>query len=339
MSELQTEVLAATELSTTNHFGFVSQSQNSWRRLKRGIISRPQEIPSLSNALDTSIKKVFSTYINVNRPPTVVAWSVLRDEPLEPKGCQFDKRRPDGITEQDEEAYFTGIRQLNEWSTDFAAQYWLSHSPKHSLFQRIGKIYADISINSGQKIAYKQAYGLMEQVQLYAKKSGQNFEDAVFKALFQHDFSPVNMIISQSGIAECKTLDELALYLGKSLPKNNSTNILRSLYAQENESELIKLSKRTILSMLTGGWQSQPGIVEIVVAQPAAMFTAGAVGGATAIDVLTGIAAGTLGGVISGTLWGYALIHETVHDYQTDKNFNGFIPLTLVSIGKRPVNQ
>lgn len=339
MSELQIGAEPYVESNKTNAFDFVTQSQESWRNLKRGIISRPQEIPSLSNVLDRTIKKVFSEYIVATRPPTLVAWSVLKDEPLEPMGRQFKRRRPEEITEPDEDNYYIGIHQLNEWGTDFAVRYWLSHSPKHSVLQKIGEIYVDISINSGHKIAYKQAYELMEQVQTSAKQRGQNFEDAVFKALFQHDFSDINMVVSQEKIADCQTINQLALHLGKSLPKNNTTQILRSLDTldtQKKDSELKRLSKRIILSMLIGGGQSQPGIVEIVAAQPTT--TGGIAASFAAPDILTGIAAGTLVGAITSTPYGYVLLHETVHDYQTDREFIGFIPLTLTSIGKRSVN-
>ena len=340
MRESQTGIPLQVEPGGTNAFDFVTLSQESWRHLKRGLISRPQEIPGLSGLLDRSIKNVFSKYIDSARPPPVVVWSLLTDEPLESNECHFDYRRPEGITEEDELNYYIGIHQLNDWGTDLAARYWISHSSKHSIVRKTGEIYSDICINNGQKIFYKHAYEIMEQVKASAGEHGQNIEDAIFKALFQHDFRDIDIVVLQAKIADCQTLNQLALHLGKSLPKINETRISRSLNMHEKDSDIKRLSKRTILSMLKYGNHSQPGIVEIIVMQPAAVLISGVITLSVFTDIFTRIAAGTLGGiVITGLPYGYVLFHETVHDYQTDCKFNGFIPLTLTSIGKHVINR
>lgn len=317
--------LEAEAAPNPNQYDFIVQSQESWRTLSRDILSRPQELPFLSRILDTSIKSVFSEYIDENRAPTLLAWSVLVDEPRKPQYWQTP-RFPSEWNDETKVKYLCGIQQLNEWATDFTAQYWLSHLSKNQTLQAAAWTYALLQIEA-QKAGYPLAFSLMNGVQESVKF--QKFEDVIFQALFQHKFDNINTIIRYSGIDHCQTIDQLALSLGDRLPKNTITKKLLTLAHTKGEPLLKKLGKRILLSTMVGGVQRYPGVVEIILGQDVAK--AAMLSGVIApLNPLFGAEFALGFSTVFSPAW-YALFHETVHDYQSDSRFNGLIPTKIQS--------
>lgn len=305
------------------------QSQQAWRDVSRGNISRPQEIPKIASFLDKSAKQVFGEYLDPGRPLPIVAWSVLRDEPRAKADRPKITCRYPAEIQTWREAYLVGIRQLNEWGTDFAAQHWLS-SASNPILKSIGGIYAKTCIKVGQEIVYPDAYRLMERIRL-SSGDFRDFKTAVFAALFKHDFSSLNEFVAKSKIVEgCNTLDNLALYLGTTTLQKNDVQGLRNISSVFADRLSPSISKgRILFSLLSGGQWSQPGVIEIIVAQPVSMAAVGSFATAALTNPLFGAKIGIAGGLLGGIPLCFNLIHETVHDYQTDEKFAGFVPVTI----------
>lgn len=312
-----------------NFHNILRQSQQAWRNAPRGNISRPQEIPKIASFLDKSAKQVFGEYLDPGRPLPIVAWSVLRDEPrAKADRPKITCRYPAEIQTR-REAYLVGIRQLNEWGTDFAAQHWLS-SAANPILKSIGGIYAKTCIQVNQKTIYSEAYELMENIRL-ASGNCSGFNTAVLTALFRHNFSLLNGFIAKSKIAEgCGTLDELALYLGKTALQKNDVRGWRnisSVFADRLSPGVLK--ERILFSLLSGGQWSQPGVIEIIVAQPVSIAAMGSFATTALTNPLFGAKIGIASGIMSGAPLCFNLIHETVHEYQTDGKFAGFVPISI----------
>lgn len=320
------------EFMQHEQYSYILDSQSAWRKLRRGVISRPQEIPGISTVLDESIKIVFSSYLDQARPTSIVAWSVLKDEPLEPLWGRLSRRRPEAIAAQDERAYLFGITELNEWAVDFATKYWFTHASQTTLVQRLGAVYANICTGTGQKLMYGHTYRTMEQIGRTVEARYGYFDDAVFRALFLHDAHHLNRLVSEAYGSRLQSLDQLALHLGKQQKQKTFTTYAIDSEAKQSTVEIDGLFKRTLESFVMVGFQDHPGVIELIVAQQALVFGAYAVA-TTAVsgDILWGVTSGTIGGTLASSLMGgYALIHEAIHDYSRDRMFNGLIPLTLV---------
>lgn len=221
---------------------------------------------------------------------------------------------------------YLGITHFNEQATDIATRYWLSHASKYPLFHQLGEFYSNFCYTVSQRILYQNASRLMKRLRSEALSHQQSFDQALFLALFQHDFQEVNAIASSANIDGCQTVDQLALSLGKRLPMHHPSRLSGNLAIEENDSNLKKLSKRIMRTMVLGGYYDHPlGVINIVVSQPAAILIGGMATFAPA-DLLRGISSSVIGSAVASSILGYSLPHEAIHFYSSNSNYVGLIP-------------
>lgn len=315
-------------------FDFIRKGQGTWREYKRGILSRPQEIPQIASALDRQTKKTFPEYISKEHPIPVVAWSVLvdspnnRDEHLE----SYLRYPTEVVNDEDKKSYIKGISQINEWLTDHASLYMFSHLHSNSVFRKLDKAYALAVVEMGQRFVYSTAYKQMDEIKQYAMSQGINFDEVALRAYFLHDFKRLNSLISQVGIdsGNVKNLDQLAVFFGKKVSRNSFTEIMnKHLSVKETDSSFNRTVKRLAVSCLVGGISSHPGVIEIVASEPLLLATVSAFPAASVSVLLSHIATGALNGVLIKELTaGYALVHEGMHSYSFNNKYHGVIPVT-----------
>lgn len=306
-------------------FDYIEKSQESWKRLHRGRVSRPRELPMISHALDASMKHMFAEYIPQDRPVPIMVWSILRDEPLD-QTFSSKIRTPPEILREDEHAYTLGIYQINEWATDYATRYWFAHAGKHMLLRQMQAVYAEVSTLQSRLNA-SRTYRFMDRVEYVAKERGRDFHHAVFSALFTHDFSHLDDCVREANIGGCHSVNELALFTGKKQGKTSLTKLFLSLHS-ESKNPVKRGIKRTLVSIMTGGVHEEPGIIYIHLAPPILeSFFVGGMG--AGIDLFVGMGAGVVAGGLVGALLAYVGVHETIHEYSTGRRFKGLIPLTM----------
>ncbi len=315
-------------------FDFIRTGQKTWKEYKRGVLSRPQEIPQLAGAFDKQVKKTFPEYISKDHPTPIVSWSVLIDSPNN-RDEHFEShlRYPtEVVNDEDKKAYIKGISQINEWLTDQASLYMFSHLHRNSIFRKIDKAYALTVVEMGQRFVYSTAYKQMDEIKQYAISHVINFDEVALRAYFLHDFERLNSLISQAGIdnGEVKNLDQLAVFLGKKVSRNSFTEIMnKHLSTKETDSSFNRTVKRLAASCLIGGMSSHPGVIEIVASEPLLLAAVSAFPAASVSMLLAHIATGALNGVIVKELTaGYALVHEGMHSYSFNDKYHGVIPVT-----------
>ncbi len=301
----------------------ILESQRTWREAKRGIISRPQELPVLSGWFDMQLKSVFSRYIDPNRVSAFLVWSVLADET--PNNYSYRERFPGGLAELDQEPFSLGMYLLNEWATNFATGVFLRELSSNGLYRTVVPGYFRAFRFLNGDFLYSPTTQYMRTIENKAQARGDDFTDALLVALFQHDSDKLDFLINKAELNECEDLNELALKIGRnSKGDHGDPSFLNRLVTTKSDNgSKIELHKRLIVSLLGGGKVSRPGIAEVILAAPVEL---GLLTKLLAYSNVVSLA--SFAGLLS--VYGFVTIHELIHANSADQGHNGLMRSDLV---------
>ncbi len=290
----------------------ISNSQASWKRLKRGF----KEFPSISTAADHAIKAAFPDYIDQDRTPILIAWSVLPDTPKGLPAYEYIRKCPEGIAEADQDAFDAGIYNLNEWATDYAARDFILKLRENQLYLHLANAYLK---------TWSEEAGTLSSVKELTERNG-DFKNALLTALFKHDNSKIdNLIQATLGYS---TLYELAVALGRH--NTSKIDLVQSTKIEKEDPAYRKIYKKAIETIAFGGCVSQPGVAEIpVVCGVVVGFGVGSIVGTANMSIGGGLAIAAISSAALSSSLPYAVAHETVHVYSQSSKFNGLMPVTL----------
>src|SRR3989442_656361 len=116
---------------------------------------------------------------------------------------------------QPQENHLNGMYHLNEWATNYATMHYLEKASNNALTKPLRQAYAAYGDALVGRFNARYAYQSMDKVRNAARATGANFDQAVFQGLFQHDFSQLDTLITQTDTLEAASLDKLAIAVGK----------------------------------------------------------------------------------------------------------------------------
>lgn len=304
--------------------------------MQRGILSKPWELRSMAKAFDTAMKSVFSGYVDPNRPPAMIVWSGLRDDPKSEylyDDSGFDM--PESVPKSESESYIKGTRSLNEWAINYATRFFYENISNHPLYRPLGYAYGLIfdrllSIQLGKTSA------LMHQVRQAADSQDQ-FREALFTGLFKHDQTLLNQLISKSGI-EAQNIVDLAILLGKqdsALNLYDQFEILAKMFRKE-QSQFQRFISRIMTSIMYGGINNHPGIVEIIFLIPFAtgLTVVGLDSTAGYSNLEITLPRFLQAFSLTVTASAFAIAHEAIHEYSRSDHYAGLIPIEVHQKGR-----
>lgn len=281
-------------------------------------------MPKLSSWFDKQLKSVFGRYINPNRAPTLLVWSILIDET--PNNYFHEQRFPDNLPEEDQIPFAIGSYNLNEWATDFATRVFIRELGSSQLYHATADRYNRTFDFMKKGFSYSPTAHYMKTIENTAQDKGINFTDTLLVALFQHDSDKMDYAINKAEVPQCRNLNELAVKLGRMRADNNATiaSFLGGLLTpKDDKSQTTQFHKRFMASSMAGGRVSRPGIAEVVLALP----------------IMAGLFAKLLGYSTMGNLaipalflpiYGSIMVHEVIHAYSEDDKYFGLIPCNLI---------
>ncbi len=165
------------EINRQMHFSFdipedyVKANQKHFRNAKRGIVSRPYELPKLRDSLHERITKTFGLE-DAQKP--VVVWSGLFDNPKTPSSeFVYAERYPEDIKEEDRQNFAAGITRITEYATNFAAGEFLKRNLSLPLVKQAAKVYGMFSEALTYGLLYSGTYREMRRVRKSAQKRGE----------------------------------------------------------------------------------------------------------------------------------------------------------------------
>ena len=81
---------------------YVKKNQKHWRKAKRGIGSRPIELPRIGNLINTRIQSTFAEYEVSDTTRPIFTFSVFTDNPKTPSSkFVHQERYPEEIAEEE----------------------------------------------------------------------------------------------------------------------------------------------------------------------------------------------------------------------------------------------
>ncbi len=308
----------------------IRESQAHWRSQPRGRLSRPWEVPGIAKLTDRMIKQTFAGYLDQERPPLRIAWSVLVDQPLtKPKFVQMP-RRVDGVTRENQDNFHTGIIGLNDWMTNYATRAVFSCSD----FSGVGSLYGRLNDDLVNRHEYKDTYALMGQIRKDSRVDGLSFRDAILSSLFKHDSAKIDWVVFKANLKGVKTIEDLAIYLGQaSLQDRAQVALLSRLGTQQREdSDQKQLLKRVLFSLSIGGIYSTLGVVEVITASATGLLALSLpmMMVSSNKSLVLGLSALASGSIFAMTP--FSAIHEAIHEYSASPNYVGLIPTTLEKV-------
>lgn len=290
-------------------------------RESRGRFFHQPEFKRSARNFDRRFKEVFSRYIDPNFPPQIPIFAFSADKYIGKFPYEHTAAFPDTVAPKNRDAYGIGIRLMNEWATNHATNYYLTHTGSSSsryIFKRAYAKFGD-SMTYGE---FGETYKTMRQIAETAKKEGVDFDDAVFRGLFNHDFSQINQLIEHTSSVSASNIDEFATEIG--------TKTLES--RREAKRYARRYSRRRRLNDPKGAYFA-PGIT--VQELPSYINFIVSLGGTAALAYLylpLGVFVGTyatLTGNVIPYMLPYFVTHEFTHAYSASERYVGFIRTDL----------
>ncbi len=314
------------------YFDLIRTSQQQWRERKRGILSRPVEVPILASVVDSNFKRIFPGYIDPDYPTPLLAVSALVDT-QNPEGgtIRFHHEVPSEIPDDQREDYKRGIYSLNEWATNKVALHTLEHLMRFTPYRKLARFYGDFH-DQFQFYTYMPAYNVMEDIEDRNNKN--RFDDAVFRAYFQGDTEELERMVKGyfgNRWPAVHTLSEFATYLGKQQQVKNLNEIVTPVLMEQEESVLKATAKRVMVSALISGMSSQPGVIEVVTASDIGIVAGGLTMGAAYSPAMS-VATGALAAGMNSFRTPFMLAHEFAHEYSNGSSHSGLVPCRLVVV-------
>jgi hypothetical protein len=243
---------------------YIVQNQAFWDNARRGIFSRPMEIPALlSTALHNRIVETFE--LNQAQQPTVV-WSVVFDNPKSPSSKYvYERRFPEDVPKKEETNYAVGIDRINEYVTSYATREFIRRNTDAPVLRAVSKGYRFVSELATYGLLLSGTYRRMIDIEILAKAAGKDFKGALWEGLFNHNFDPINGIIADTtDFTGLSNLNELAIQIGRTrLKRLDIGKLVGKLETNRTDGALTKGAKNACLSIAAGGVFRTPGIIEL----------------------------------------------------------------------------
>lgn len=125
------------EINSASYHQAVRDSQELWRKNRGSMISKPQELPSLSTAIDKELKHTFRGLIPQTYPQVLMSWSVLKDQSQ--SGFRYLSGTPKRVSSHTEE-YHVGLERLDEWMTDYTTDLYFRSKKPVTIFGKVIKL-------------------------------------------------------------------------------------------------------------------------------------------------------------------------------------------------------
>lgn len=330
----------------TEKESYIGANQEFWRNAKRGILSRPLELPKVSELLHSRITKTFNLE-DAQKP--IVTFAMLWDDPKSPSSkFVHAERYPEEITEEDRPAFMSGISKITEYATNLAAREFFRTNTDFPIGRTFAELYGMTSDAMTYKILMGATYREMSRIEMIANNNGKDYKGAITQALFQHDFTQINELISDtSEFSGLEDINDLAIQLGKKKFKK-IPSLGNSLDSRKGK-DSINWIKNCVVSALAAGLYRNPGVTEISGASyalfPGITFLTAAIYlelnkvgifSEYSPEVVPLVAATiaesvTMPTVVVTGLLPFVAVHESIHHYSSDENFMGMIPSRIIN--------
>ncbi len=336
---------------------YIKRNQSFWRKAQRGIFSRPAELGMSATFLH---RRIVETFNLENAQESILVWSTLFDKPKTPSSeFVYAERFPSNIKEEDRQYWTAGMVNITEFATNYATREFFKKNADLPIARSIAEVYGELADMATYKIMIGGTYYRMHAIEEQAVLSGKDFKAAIFKALFQHDFNPINSIISDtSGYSGCSNIDELAIQIGKNrFRKPDLGKWLGKLEIGNKDGKIKSNLKNSITSLAAGGVYRNPGVTEISGAIPSLFYLeTGAVSGLELSSILKNphfshilssfqfdslFALATSKELMASLapiflIYPFIAVHESIHSYSSNKEFMGLLPARIVRREKTP---
>jgi hypothetical protein len=281
----------------------------------------------LSNSFELEIKRIFPD-IPSDHPAVMITAGIFVDGLFHPRQFGFLLKPPDYLAQNPKrlEQYKHGIIGLTEWATNRATTSFIRASlPKRLAYPSSVLALMLDNVLVGRPAAPK-AYKAMGFVEETAKINGLDFDEAVFEAVFGHDFDELNHLVAQTPNLRARGIDELAEEIGGERMLSKVLGGGKLGFVPEKVRRKMKLA---LLSLTAGGMFTQPGIAEILPTMGVFM-NAYAITNLikTASNLESAIGSSAFLGLINFYLY-YSIVHETMHAYSASADYLGFTPIEL----------
>lgn len=337
---------------------YIARNQSFWRKAKRGIASRPLELGPISGFLHSRIVKTFGLK-DAEKP--ILTWSVIFDKPGTPSSeFVYAERYPDHIKEEDRQNWATGMVRLTEYATNYAAKEFFLKNADFPIARSISEVYGKIADYLTYHLLIGGTFARMGMVEEQAVLNGKDYKEALFKALFQHDFGQINELIADTrDYSDCSNIDDMAIQIGeKRFKKPDLGKWLDKLEVNEGNGRIKANVKNAAISVAAGGVYRNPGVTEISGAIPGLIYLETL--GFTLLEVYENIlnnpkliplltssrldsllALATSEQIIESLapialIYPFIAVHEYLHNYSSNKEFMGLIPARIIRKEKTP---
>jgi hypothetical protein len=322
----------------------IAENQKFWRKAKRGLFSRPLELPHTANIIHERIVKTFN--LDEDSPTPILTWSLLFDRAKTPSSTYTYKERfPEKVADEDKLDYSVGIARITEYATNRATRIFIEKNLDAPLLKELGTAYARITDLLTYEILLNGTYRRMAGVESTAEQNGKDFNHAIEEALFRHDFTPINELIKDTEeFSGWSDIEDLAIEIGKKkFKKPDLAKWLDKLEIEHNDNKIKAGVKSTVTSVAAGGVFRSPGITEVsggmigLVMGETCLFLAANLAddfikNPTLLNSFSGLIAQDLALAVAPVIaiTPAIAIHELIHAHSSNEEFYGLIPATQI---------
>ena len=335
---------------------YITKNQEHFRNARRGILSRPIELPQTRKVLHERVVKTFGLE-DTEKP--ILTWSVVFDNPETPSSeYVYAERYPEEIAEEDRQNFSIGISRINEYATNFATKEFIRRNADLPFVKQIASVYGEISNLFTYGLLLGGTFSRMRDIEIMANHNKKDYKKAVLDGLFQHDLTGINELIAMtSDYTGYSDINGLAIEIGKKRQKKPDIGKwFDKLDAQSTDGRVKAAIKHGIISVAAMGVSRNPGVIELSGAMLPAIGVVAPV--STLIATEGTLAAHNLGLVLINhpeliphflsdlvpvagssmaataiaalSLLPFVGIHESIHHYSSDQEYRGYIPAKII---------
>ena len=287
--------------------------------------------------------------LHVYKP--ILVGSVVFDNPAN-STSEFvhAERFPAHIPEKDRKAWSIGMERITEYATNYATRRLFKTIMNFPLGEGIAEIYNEFSDLVSYKLLIGGTYRRMGAVEQQALANGKDYEDALYKGLFAHDFTAINELIADTKeYSDCSNIDDMALQIGhEKFTKIDIGKILGKLEIKPENGKSNRGIKNLAISCLAGGVYRNPGVTEVSAAGIALMIIEPVVVNSLyllahpelaqlikstrlGVNILDSLAVLAASGVATyGLVLPFVGAHENIHNYSANRKFMGYIHSEII---------
>lgn len=335
---------------------YISKNQEHFRNAKRGIFSRPIELPRTGRILHERIVRTFGLE-DAEEP--IFTWSVVFDNPKTPSSeYVYAERFPEEIAEEDKRNFSIGISRINEYATNFATKEFLKRNADLPVIKQVASVYGGISDLFTYGLLLNGTFSRMRDIEIMAGHNEKDYRQAILDGLFQHDFTQLNEIIAigkdYTGYSD---INGLAIEIGKKrYKKPDIGKWFDKLDVQDTDGHIKAAIKHGIISVAAMGVFRNPGVIEssgamlpaigviaplstLVLAEKAlaeqnlgfALIEHPELIPQFLSDLAPVVGESMASTVIAAlSLFPFVGIHEGIHHYSSNQEYMGYIPAKII---------